>query len=114
MKYLSKYYINKNPCTVISYLILLLYDVYRTLKTKICLKQNSSILIPFIMSMEFIARVYFKLQFLSFQTIKELSREYPTNAAELPACKLKNRYTNILPCRYTLQLCFVQYSSLEL
>ncbi|XP_025098111.1 receptor-type tyrosine-protein phosphatase delta-like isoform X2 [Pomacea canaliculata] len=36
-----------------------------------------------------------------YKTIKELSREYPTNAAELPACKLKNRYTNILPWDHT-------------
>ena len=31
--------------------------------------------------------------------IKDLSRDYPTKAAELPACKAKNRYTNILPCK---------------
>lgn len=88
MKYLSKYYVNKNPCTVISYLILLLYDVYRTLKTKICLKQNSSILIPFIMSMEFIARVYFK-NFSSF-----LSRRSKNYLENTPQTQLSSRPAN--------------------
>lgn len=32
-----------------------------------------------------------------YKLLKDISREYTTRAADLPACKAKNRYTNILP-----------------
>ncbi|KAK7480743.1 hypothetical protein BaRGS_00028004, partial [Batillaria attramentaria] len=38
-----------------------------------------------------------KLDYFPEHLLKDISREYSTRAAELPACKPKNRYTNILP-----------------